>query len=78
MDVTFELRTDTAYIYLTNRQDSRRVAHTEPLIIDLPTGRRRLINLDFDEEGRLLGIEIEGARAALPKSLLAETRPGPA
>ena len=71
---TFEHDTDMAYIYLTG-QDARKVAHVEPLIIDLPTGQRRLINLDFDEEGRLLGIEVNGARTALPRSLLVEFGP---
>jgi uncharacterized protein YuzE len=75
MYATFEHDTDMAYIYLTNAQDARTVAHTEPLVIDLPIGHRRLINLDFDEEGRLLGIEVDGARTALPKSLLAEIGP---
>ena len=72
---TFEHETDMAYIYLTGSQDARRVATSEPLIIDLATGQRRLINLDFDEEGRLLGIEIDGARTTLPKSLLTELHP---
>jgi uncharacterized protein YuzE len=71
MQATFESRTNMAYIYLTEPGDSRRVAHTEPLIVDLPSGARRLINLDFDAGGRLVGIEIEGAAAGLPASLLA-------
>lgn len=75
MYATVEHDTDMAYIYLTNSQDSRRVAHTEPLIIDLPTGQRQLLNLDFDAEGRLLGIEVHGARTTLPKSLLTGIRP---
>jgi uncharacterized protein YuzE len=75
MYATFEHDTDMAYIYLTSSQDSGAVAQTEPLIIDLQTGQGRLINLDFDDEGRLLGIEVDGARTALPKSLVAEIGP---
>ena len=71
MRVTFEPRTDMAYIYLTESDEARTVAQTEPLIVDLRTGSRRLINLDFDSSGRLLGIEVDGAAAALPASLLA-------
>jgi uncharacterized protein YuzE len=71
MHATFESRTDMAYIYLTEPGESNRVAHTEPLIVDLPSGARRLINLDFDAGGRLLGIEVDGAAAGLPANLLA-------
>ena len=71
MRVTFEPRTDMAYVYLTELGEPQTVAQTEPLIIELRTGSRRLINLDFDSSGRLLGIEIDGAAAALPPSLLA-------
>ena len=71
-----------AYIYLTEPGDSNRVAYTEPLIVDLPSGARRLINLDFDAGDRLVGIEVDGASAGLPASLLAaaqrsSTRPAP-
>lgn len=71
MRVTYEPETDMAYLYLTQSNEVQTVAQTEPLIIDLRTGSRRLINLDFDAGGRLLGIEIAGAAAALPGSLLA-------
>lgn len=71
MRVTFEPRTDMAYVYLTELGEPQIVAQTEPLIIELRTGSRRLINLDFDSSGRLLGIEIDGAAAALPASLFA-------
>jgi len=71
MHVTFEPRTDMAYIYLTESGEAKTVAQTEPLIVKLRTSSRRLINLDFDSSGRLLGIEIDGAAAALPASLFA-------
>ena len=71
MDATFEPGTNMAYVYLTNAGDAGTVDYTEPLIIDLPDGSRRLINLDFDADGRLIGIEVDGAANALPLSLLA-------
>jgi uncharacterized protein YuzE len=74
MKVTISPRTNMAYIYLTDWNDARRVDYTEPLIVDLPNGSRRLINLDFDADGRLLGIEVDGAAACLPLSLLAAVR----
>jgi uncharacterized protein YuzE len=70
MRATFEPETDMAYIYLTNPGDDHRVAHTTPLVVDLRTDMRRLVNLDFDNDGLLIGIEVEGARSALPPSLL--------
>jgi uncharacterized protein YuzE len=71
MDATFSPRTGMAYVYLTDISDARAVDYTEPLIVDLPRGSRRLINLDFDADGRLIGIEVDGAANALPLSLLA-------
>jgi uncharacterized protein YuzE len=78
MDATLSPRTDMAYVYLTDASDAPAVDYTEPLIVDLPRGSRRLINLDFDADGRLIGIEIDGAANALPLSLLtqAERPPG--
>jgi len=70
MRVTFDPEIDMAYIYLHESHEGHTVARTEPLIVDLRNGSRRLINLDFDSGGRLLGIEIDGAAAALPRSLL--------
>jgi uncharacterized protein YuzE len=70
MHATFSSRTNMAYVYLTNSGDAKAVVHTEPLVVDLPRGSRRLINLDFDAEGRLVGIEVEGAAEALPVGLL--------
>jgi uncharacterized protein YuzE len=52
-----------AYIHLTDIPAAG-VATTETLVIDLPSGRR-LINLDFDRDGHLVGIEIDGARGTL-------------
>jgi uncharacterized protein YuzE len=75
MRITLGPQVDMAYLYLVPIADGQ-VAHTEPLIIDLPGGARRLVNLDFDDQGRLLGIEFDGARAILPEPLLREARSG--
>lgn len=40
----------------------------------LPDGRGELI-VDLDEAGRILGIEVLGARACLPAGLLASSHP---
>jgi uncharacterized protein YuzE len=71
MHATFSPRTNMAYLYMTDAKDTRTVDYTEPLIVDLPGGSRRLINLDFDADGRLIGVEVDGAADALPVSLLA-------
>jgi uncharacterized protein YuzE len=76
MRVTYD-QYDMAYVHFAPASPGS-VAHTEPLIIDLPNSRRHRINLDFDEQGQLIGIEIEGARGALPEPILAGAdRPEP-
>jgi uncharacterized protein YuzE len=77
MRTTFSPDDNTAYIYLTTPGDGHTVSHTEPLIVDLPSGSRALVNLDFDAQGHLIGIEVEGATATLPQNVLdAAERPG--
>lgn len=68
--VTYDRGVDMAYLYLVEIEPGG-VAYTEALIVDLPAGRR-LINLDFDGEGRLVGIEIDGGSFSLPHQLLDE------
>jgi uncharacterized protein YuzE len=58
------------YVYLADHIPTGGVDHTEPLVIDLPRGVRHLINLDFDVDGRLLGIEVDGASHILPAAVL--------
>ena len=74
MHATFSPHIDMAYVYLTAAHDTHQVEYTEPLIVDLPSGSRRLINLDFDSDGRLVGIEVDGAVGMLPASLLETAR----
>jgi uncharacterized protein YuzE len=70
MRVTFDPKADAAYIYL--REIERGGAkHTCAVECDEATG---MIVLDIDDEGRLIGIEVIGARDGLPPQVLAEAR----
>ena len=63
--VTFDGEADAAYIYLTPIGPGE-VAST--VVGDDEAGA---VNLDFDREGRLIGIEILAARQHLPPGMLA-------
>jgi uncharacterized protein YuzE len=62
--VTFDRGADAAYIYLT---DIRPSSVDRTVMVD---GIPEFINLDFDDAGRVLGIEVLGATACLPPELL--------
>jgi len=67
--VTYDKSTDAAYIYLTDNIGAGGVAKTyccDPLEV------KGQINLDFDDEGRLVGIEVLGGSRRLPLALLDE------
>ena len=70
---TYDKSADAAYIYLVDAigdGESKRQAVVEA------EGLRAMVVLDFDDEDRLLGIEIIGARSALrPETLADLTRP---
>ncbi|MDM8085124.1 DUF2283 domain-containing protein [Cellulomonas cellasea] len=67
MRVTFDASVDAAYIYLVDEITAGGVARTVP--VD-PREIDGMINLDFDAEGRLLGIEVlEASRFLSPKLL---------
>ena len=68
--LTYDSDTDMGYLYLQEIPPGG-VEHTEALVVDT-AGGRRLINLDFDASGTLIGIEFDGARAALPAALLVD------
>lgn len=77
MRITYSPTADAAYIHIgevTTRFGSQ-IDHTEPLILDLPRGVRHLFNLDFDSDGRLLGIEVLGATAVLPDDVIRDAAP---
>ncbi|MGO4534838.1 DUF2283 domain-containing protein [Leifsonia sp. 2MCAF36] len=46
---------DAAYLYLSTKREGRQVATTQLLVPDANGG---MVNLDFDSEGHLVGIEL--------------------
>lgn len=67
MKITYDKRADAVYIYLVTNLGPREVKKTYPCD---PIEVNGMINLDFDKEGRLVGIEILGAKSKLPKEFL--------
>lgn len=71
MIVTFDPSADAAYIQLAPRIDAGGVSRTYPCD---PLEVEGMINLDFDADGRLIGIEVLGATSKSPPELLAAAR----
>ncbi|WP_405697893.1 DUF2283 domain-containing protein [Streptomyces sp. NBC_01185] len=67
MRVTYDRSVDAAYVYFTDPQDRVKSAHTYPCD---PVDVDGMINLDFDEQGRLIGVEVLAASSKLPQYLL--------
>jgi uncharacterized protein YuzE len=65
--VTYDRTADAAYMYFTDPQVSVRSARTYPCD---PIDVDGMINLDFDEQGRLIGIEVLAATSKLPEYVL--------
>ncbi len=59
MKITYDTRIDAAYIQLAADIGAGGVAKTVPLVRAEVGGE---INLDFDRNGRLIGIEVFGRR----------------
>ena len=73
MRVTYDPRVDAAYIYLVDEISLGGVSATYPCDPLEVSGQ---INLDFDSDGRLIGIEVLDASKKLPAMLLkAASRP---
>jgi uncharacterized protein YuzE len=66
MRLTYDEAVDAAYIYLVEIE-SGGVAATVP---GEPGSKAFDINLDFDSQGRLVGIEVLGASSKLPADFL--------
>ncbi|MFJ7326245.1 DUF2283 domain-containing protein [Streptomyces cyaneofuscatus] len=65
--VTYDEAVDAAYVHLTEPRahvTSARMYPCDPVDTD------GMINLDFDEQGRLIGIEVLAASSQLPEYLL--------
>ncbi len=65
--VTYDKTVNAAYVYFTEPQDRVQSAHMYPCN---PVDIGGMINLDFDEQGRLIGIEVLAASSKLPEYLL--------
>ncbi|GAA3792536.1 DUF2283 domain-containing protein [Streptomyces phyllanthi] len=65
--VTYDRQANAAYVYFTDPQTRPKAARTHPCD---PDGAGGMINLDFDEDDRLIGIEILAAGSKLPQYLL--------
>ncbi|MXQ65849.1 DUF2283 domain-containing protein [Actinomadura rayongensis] len=65
--VTYDRRANAAYLYLAHSGVGARVAHTYPCD---PIDVGGMINLDFDQDGCLVGVEVLDARSKLPRQLL--------
>ncbi|WP_309107669.1 DUF2283 domain-containing protein [Arthrobacter sp.] len=76
MRIRYDASVDAAYIYLADEIWLGNAAKTypcDPIEVD------GMINLDFNSEGRLIGIQVLSASAKLPPELLklAEKRQSP-
>ncbi|MGW2865998.1 DUF2283 domain-containing protein [Streptomyces sp. NPDC001205] len=65
--VTYDKTADAAYVYFTELQATAKAARMYPCD---PAAVGGMINLDFDEQDRLIGIEVLAASSKLPKHLL--------
>ncbi|WIX90693.1 DUF2283 domain-containing protein [Amycolatopsis sp. DG1A-15b] len=72
IDVTYDETVDAAYLRLLEPGIPLVAARTYPCD---PAAVCGMINLDLDEQGRLVGIEVLGARNKLPPSVLDAARP---
>ncbi|MFC8225051.1 DUF2283 domain-containing protein [Streptomyces sp. NPDC057287] len=71
VEVTYDESVDAAYVYFTEPQVLVRSAHTYPCD---PVDVDGMINLDFDEQRRLIGVEVLAASSKLPEYLLRSAR----
>jgi uncharacterized protein YuzE len=65
--VTYDQKANAAYVYLADPQALPSVARMYPCD---PVEVGGMINLDFDEHGRLIGVEVLAANKKLPQFLL--------
>ena len=68
LEITYEPETDMAYIYLSGigKEEALETYSCE----DLPELVNADINLDFDKNGRLRGVELSNASQVLPPEVL--------
>jgi uncharacterized protein YuzE len=71
MIVRYDAESDAAYLQLLPEASDAKVAQTYPCD---PSEVGGIINLDFDADGRLVGIEVLDASRLLPAHLLLRTK----
>ena len=66
MKITYDPEADAAYIYLTDIEPGgvKKTYECDPEQVGT------MINLDFDHEGRIIGVEVLSASTHLPKAAL--------
>lgn len=67
LKITYDRKANAAYIYLSPELEGKHVSNT--YLCD-PSEINGMINLDFDEDGMLIGIEVLGADKFLHNKLL--------
>ncbi len=66
--VTLDREADAAFIYLADEPElGWRHGLTVPLVVE---EYGAMVNLDFDDDGRLIGLEVLGASGTLAQKLL--------
>jgi uncharacterized protein YuzE len=70
--ITYDRNADAAYIYLTPSMAVGEASHQ--VMVDEVPGDSEIV-LDFNDEGRILGIEIIGARSCLADVVLKSAVP---
>lgn len=65
--VTYDQKADAAYVYFVDPRARTKVARMYPCD---PVAVGGMINLDFDENGCLIGIEVLAASSKLPQYLV--------
>jgi uncharacterized protein YuzE len=73
VQVTFDPSVDAAYVEIVDHKDGEAV---EQVNVTPPHGEGDVV-LDFDKDGRLLGIEVIGARRTLRPETLKTAVPTP-
>lgn len=72
MRITYDPEVDAAYLQLAETIATGAVKMTHSCELDSVQGQ---INLDFDADGTLIGIEVIGAAKLLPAAMLVSARP---
>jgi uncharacterized protein YuzE len=72
MRIEYDRDTDAAYIYFQEDVSGGGVSRT--ISVD-PQAINGMVNLDLDDDGRILGLEVLDASKLLPQQLLDDTRP---